>query len=222
MSDLHERVKRLQWHQVIQLTGNLRTPGVLATSPGKERLLSMVDFKDKRVLDCITLDGLWAFDAVQRGAGVVDAFNDPDARHIPDARFCFQLAAEVLVAPVAYSEASVYSFDPLTTAKPYEVVIFFDAFHHLRHPLWAFERIAHNMEEGGHLCVQGAVLPTDGCYANFHHRVPHIGDRTTYWVPTPLCLLEWIDSAGLTIVDHFPGHNDPHSYHVLAVKRSRR
>jgi tRNA (mo5U34)-methyltransferase len=222
MSELSDKVKKLQWQQVIQLTGVLATPGILGPSPAKERLLSMVDFRGKRVLDCITLNGLWAFDAVRRGAGIVDAMNDPSARPIPDARLTFQLAAETQQAPVTYSEASIYNFNPLTTAKPYEVIVFFDAYHHLRHPLMAFERLAHNLEEGGHLCVHGAVLPTEGCFANFFHHVPHIGDRTTYWVPTPLCLLEWIDLVGLTVIDHFQDANDPHSYHALAVKRNRR
>src|SRR5581483_4190627 len=176
------------WYHDIDLGQGLVTPGrgLAELWNMNRRLMDLVDFRDKAVLDIGAMDGMWSFEAERRGAALVIA---TDAYQWGHRRFIF--CKEVLGShAVPYFDVSVYqlaeALDRVSApARKFDVVICFGVLYHLRDPMLALTQIRSVLKDGG-----VALFET----AYFHSRDPvmHFNtggklfydDVTTWWAPS--------------------------------------
>jgi len=213
--DIKERIKDFHWCQCIELAPGIVTNGWGPPSEELQKLFDSIGYSGKDVLDIGTLNGMWSFEACKRGARFVQAIDLPAERNIPNLAASFRFCRSVLRANVHYTERSIYTFKD----NGYDVVLCFDLLHHIRHPLLALEIIHDSLAPAGNLLLECATTPGDESTCNFYHSVPYMNDPSNRWVPTALCLLEWVAHVGLRVVDHWPGPEGSMRHNILAVKR---
>jgi len=212
-----QRMHELSWYHSIELAPGIITPGLWAPANYHvKETMDRVPFKDKRVLDIGTLNGLWAFEAWQRGADVT-VIDTPEAAKVAGASFAF--AQSILGAQaVKYMEYSVFDLPCLDVGRDFDIILFFGVYYHVADPCLAFRKITKTLAKGGYVLVEGAAAPGNGVWASFNSQtVIYAKDKTTYWVPTGQCLLDWMKYAGLEIVEHWPVAYGER-YHVVGRK----
>jgi tRNA (mo5U34)-methyltransferase len=133
-----EEIERLvaavpYWHHRMEFPHGVVSPG--AYDPrGLFQLLDLPDLAGRRVLDIGTRDGFYAFECERRGALVTAVDHaDPDLTG-------FMAARTILGMKTAYQQANVYDLDPADLGT-FDVVLFLGVLYHLRHPLWALDRL---------------------------------------------------------------------------------
>jgi tRNA (mo5U34)-methyltransferase len=206
---LREQVNALSWVHTIDLGHGLVTPGEWPLSPLILKALAGIDFRGKKVLDIGCWDGLWSFEAEKRGAREVyatDFVAHRPFRELPT----FTLAKRVLDSNVRYyPDLSVYDVGRLGITD-FDVVLFCGVYYHLKDPLLALSRLRQVMKPGAVLVVEGEVLDNDReSFARFFYSKYHLGDRSTWWVPTIACLREWVECSYFEIESAFNVARDP-------------
>lgn len=194
------------WRHTIDLGHGLSTPG--AWSPSAQAhitaALDEVDFSDAKVLDVGCLDGRWSFESEQRGAAEVFSIDLLSNPQDPGRESYFQAAAEIVGSRAHYDpHMSVYDVARLGVTD-FDIVLFMGVYYHLRDPLLAFSRLRQVMKEGAVLVVEGQVVQSDEVFARFFYRAAFGNDRTNWWVPSPPCLREWIESSYFSVEAEYP------------------
>lgn len=207
-------VRGANWYHGWEILPGLTTPGSCRVDPGQifDELGVPPDLSGLRVLDIGSWDGMYAFELEARGAEVVAAdIQDPD-------RTAFNTARRILGSRVEYVRASVYELVNLFEG-PFDMVVFFGVFYHLKHPLLAFEQLNGMLRGGGALYFEGEVfshyaetkegkrignrlrlsrlaysrVPLTVCYPG-HYK------RTSNWfVPNGACLETWLEASGFRV-----------------------
>jgi tRNA (mo5U34)-methyltransferase len=167
------------------------------------------DMNGKTVLDIGCNAGFYALQLAARGACVTGIEHDP--RYLAQAR----MAADVLGADVEYLELDVYDVDRLK--RQFDYVLFLGVFYHLRHPLYALDKVAPLTRE--RLVFQSllrgssdvvavaddypltAQAPFDDSRfpAMYFIERRFAGDPTNWWIPNRAGMEAMLRSAGFEI-----------------------
>ena len=175
------------------------------------------DLTGMRVLDIATQDGFWAFWAEERGAREVVALDvdsiyqmdwspdGPGAAAIAqyrsnslgwtDTTSGFWFLHEQRKSSVTRVSMSVYELEPGRVGT-FDLVFMYGLLYHLRHPLYALDRI--RAVTLGSLLLETHVVTT---HPNLPHSVFYaddvcVGDHTNWVGPTPAQVNSWVRSAG--------------------------
>lgn len=202
------------WFHKIPLPYGVITPGWGPLDPEVYEIPE--DFSGKRVLDVGARDGYWSFEALRRGARevvAIDDFSDDLGRSEGAVRkvwATFDFCRSVL----GYSEdqcrrysMSVYDVTPEKLGL-FDVVFFFGAIYHLRHPLLALDKLSAVCKE--EIYIESAILddcsPYQGGFGHgykdthvvmeFYQEDEYAGNKTNWWVPTLECLARMTKAAG--------------------------
>jgi tRNA (mo5U34)-methyltransferase len=208
---------------------NLHLPGGLETAPDhplgdfpafKWREIAAHipdDLRGMAVLDLGCNAGFYSFELARRGAQVTALDHDP--HYLAQARWAAHLYG--LADRIRFLEMTVY--DVARLRQRFDVVLFMGVFYHLRHPLYALERVADKLD--GTLVFQtltmpgepGLEPPEDGRLEErdrfldpgwpkmaFIER-KFAGDPTNWWIPNGACVEALLRSCGLTVTAR-PGH----------------
>jgi tRNA (mo5U34)-methyltransferase len=171
------------------------------------------DLSGASVLDIGCNGGFYSFEMKRRGAARVLGV-DHDPVYLAQARF----AREQFGLEVEFVQADVYDIDKL--GESFDYVLFMGVLYHLRHPLYALEKVAalvkhrllfQSMERGswdtGEFAPDYPITERDVFFDDRFPRMYFIegayaGDKTNWWIPNPACTQAMLRSVGLTIVDH--------------------
>lgn len=172
------------------------------------------DLTGKTVLDIGCNAGFYSLEMKRRGAARVLGI-DHDPLYLRQAEF----ARDQLGLDVEFRQLEVYQVDQLAPEQ-FDLVLFLGVFYHLRHPLYALEKVAsvvrgrlifQTMERG--LSTVGEFAP-DYPFSErevfFDERFPRMyfiehayaGDSTNWWIPNPAATQAMLRSCGLRIVSH--------------------
>jgi len=172
------------------------------------------DLHGKTVLDIGCNGGFYSFELKRRGAAHVLGV-DHDPAYLAQARF----AREQLGLDVEFVQGDVYDIDRLVGGQQFDVVVFMGVLYHLRHPLYALERVAglvrgrllfQSMERGAWEGMEPAPdYPFSERDVFFDERFPRLyfiehkyaGDATNWWIPNAACTQALLRSVDLRIVD---------------------
>jgi tRNA (mo5U34)-methyltransferase len=172
------------------------------------------DLTGKSVLDIGCNAGFYSLQLYARGARVTGIEQDP--RYLEQARF----AAEVLGAEIEYVLLDVYDVERL--GRRFDYVLFLGVLYHLRHPLYALEKVAAVV--GERLVVQSMVrgasetmvvaedypISERGVFEDPRFPALHFiesryaGDATNWWIPNRGGLEAMLRSVGLRVDDYVP------------------
>lgn len=176
------------------------------------------DLTGKSVLDIGCNAGFYSFEMHRRGAARVLGI-DHDLLYLRQAKFArAQLGLQA--RQVEFRRVGVYDVDRL--GEQFDVVFFMGVFYHLRHPLYALEKVAGLIRcPGGRLVFQtmerGAqetmVLEEDYPFSErtifdderfprmyfVEHR--YAGDWSNWWIPNAAATQAMLRSCGLEILD---------------------
>jgi tRNA (mo5U34)-methyltransferase len=206
------------WYHDILLPGGVRTA---PDHPLGDFLLEMwshisthvpADLTGATVLDIGCNAGFYSQKLAARGARVLGI--DHDVRYLEQARF----AAALNGLDIEFRRMEAYDVDRL--GARYDYVLFLGVFYHLRHPLYALDRIARVVRH--RLVFQSMIrgvpgmidVPADAGIedtALFEHpRYPamyfversYAGDATNWWIPNESGMAALLRSAGLEILAH--------------------
>jgi tRNA (mo5U34)-methyltransferase len=172
------------------------------------------DLSGQSVLDIGCNGGFYAFEMKRRGAARVVGV-DHDAAYLAQARF----ARDQLGVDVDFQKGDVYDIDRVVGGEQFDYVVFMGVLYHLRHPLYALEKIAalvrgrllfQTMERGSWDSTPFALnYSIDERDVFFDERFPRMyfiehsfaGDATNWWIPNPACTQAMLRSVGLLVVD---------------------
>jgi tRNA (mo5U34)-methyltransferase len=167
------------------------------------------DMTGMTVLDIGCNAGFYSLRLHQRGARVTGIDHDP--RYLEQARF----AADVLGAHIDYRHVDVYEVDRL--GETFDYVLCLGVLYHLRHPLYALEKVASVVRERlvfqSMLRGSGAVrklpenLPIEereafldpGFPAMYFIEKSYADDPTNWWIPNRAGMEAMLRSSGLRI-----------------------
>ncbi|MEX2572022.1 MAG: TIGR04290 family methyltransferase [Gemmatimonadota bacterium] len=167
------------------------------------------DLSGKTVLDVGCNAGFYSLQLNERGARVTGIEHDP--RYLAQARF----AADVLGADIEYLEMDVYDVDRL--GRGFDYVLFLGVLYHLRHPLYALEKVAGVVREGlvfqcmlrgdpdplepaGDYPIDEREIFSDPRFpAMYFIENRYAGDPTNWWIPNRSAMEAMLRSSGLRI-----------------------
>jgi tRNA (mo5U34)-methyltransferase len=173
------------------------------------------DLSGKTVLDIGCNGGFYSFELKRRGAARVLGV-DHDPTYLTQARF----AREQLGIDVEFAQGNVYDIDRIVGGEQFDYVVFMGVLYHLRHPLYALEKVAglvrgrllfQSMERGSSDQTSiAADYPITERDIFFDERFPRMyfienayaGDGTNWWIPNPGCTQALLRSVGLAVVEH--------------------
>jgi len=201
--DLLKQVAEHEWMHTIDLGDGVITPGRWPRNPNIVRAFDDIDFTGKKVLDVGTCNGIWSFEAEQRGA--TEVYSVAYLTH--NSYWCkpaYDLAHGVLESSAVYNpDLNVYDVAKLGVAD-FDVVVFCGIYYHLKYPLLALMRMREVMKSGARIIIEGPVYANDDrAYASYHYKDVLFGDRSNWWTPSRRCLREWVESQFFEIVDQF-------------------
>lgn len=172
------------------------------------------DLTGKTVLDIGCNGGFYSFEMKRRGARRVLGV-DHDPAYLAQARF----ARDQLGLDVEFGQGDVYDIERLVGGEQFDFVVFMGVLYHLRHPLYALEKVAglvrqrllfQSMERGAWDTAEFAAdYPITERDVFFDERFPRMyfiehkyaGDDTNWWIPNPACTQALLRSVGLRIVE---------------------
>ena len=214
-TDLQARIDAIPyWYHRIELPDGLVTPGWAPLNAPSYRVPE--DLTGKRVLDVGAWDGFWTFEALKRGASEVVAIDDfSDFLGKPDrvaqrSWTSFDLCRDAFGyggARCRRLERSVYDVSEEELGR-FDVVLFFGAIYHLRHPLLALDRLSAICD--GEIFLESAILddyspyrgglghgyPNNELVAEFYPKSELGRNDTNWWVPTLLAMVHIVHAAG--------------------------
>lgn len=201
-SEIEKEVVALEWWQRIDLGNGIITPGVADTALTLTGINLPEDFSGKTVLDVGACDGFYSFEVERRGAKRVLAI-DVDYFAWKDKR-PFDLACKVLNSKVESKILSVYDLSPQNEGI-FDVTLFLGVIYHLRHPLFALEKIFAVTKEmiilESHVKDYGIDLPLIAFYGK-----GKLGHKANYLEPNILSLKEMLIDVGFTKLEDFGGN----------------
>lgn len=198
------------WYHKIDLGNGVVTPGKdydpLWNNIRKVR--QTMDYKDKRVLDIASFDGLWAFEAEQLGARNVVA-TDCFYRTFNNFLFCKEILGSHCtpyynVSPYnLFDRLDVYFGENYDEERPYErmfdIVQHLGLFYHLRDPFLSLSQARSCLKPGGTLLIETNVITdSEESYMMYNgipftHRLSE--NYSVWWAPTVNCLKEMLKAT---------------------------
>jgi tRNA (mo5U34)-methyltransferase len=175
------------------------------------------DLSGKTVLDIGCNAGFYAFEMQRRGASRVLGV-DHDGRYLGQAALARRQLG-LSDRQVELRQLEVYDVDRVD--EQFDLVLFMGVFYHLKHPLYALEKVAQLLRRGGLLLFQtmergraeiGQFQPDYPIKERqiFHdERFPRMyfvehsyaGDCTNWWIPNAAATMAMLRTCSLEIVD---------------------
>jgi tRNA (mo5U34)-methyltransferase len=214
--DLIRLAAKLKWVHQIDLGNGFVTPGQWPRHPQILKPFGELEFRGKKVLDVGCWDGLYAFEAEQRGASEVYATDLLSQRPFAD-HPTFAVARAALKSRVKYfPQTSVYDVEQLGV-RDFDIVLFSGVYYHLKDPLRALAMLRRVVKDGAQIFVEGAVLNEPGCYVVFHYRTPYAKDYSNWWVPTAACLRQWVECSFFDVGSEYGPFGGPEFWRMIVV-----
>ena len=198
--ELRTRVSGIQWFHTIDLGHGIVIPGVDDT-PDKLRRIGMPeDLSGQTVLDIGSWDGFFSFEAERRGA----------KRALATDSYCWSgtawgtkkgsdLARQVLDSHIEDRLIDVMDLSPETIGR-FDVVLFLGVLYHLRHPLFALEKVASVTATHLILETQVDLISLRRPAMAFYPGTELNNDPTNWWAPNPSALVERLKTVGFSRV----------------------
>lgn len=206
--ELEEEIAKYRWYHKIDLGNGVVTPGHDFDSLWNmiRETRKYLDYREKKVLDLGSVDGMWAFEAEKLGAELVVA-TDVYYEQVYE-RFLF--CREVLGSKVIpYYNVSVYNLwerldvflqEHWESQKPYDrlfdIVQHLGILYHLRDPMLSLAQARSVLRTGGYLLVETAAITDEKASFMLFNGIPPeqriYPDITTWWAPTIPCLKEML------------------------------
>ena len=211
--EVQKLVDAKSWYHGYEIMPGVMTKGKFEVDPPRafDFLGVPADLSGKRALDIGAWDGPYTFELERRGAQVT-AFDIQD----PD-RTGFNTAKQILNSCVEYVRGDVLAL-PEEWMATFDVVFYLGVFYHLKTPLVAFQNICRALKPDGMMYFEGAILDfadrVDPAWRKrrrlikrmaelpvaYFAREEYCGDKSNWFIPTHLCVQDWIRSTGFEIV----------------------
>jgi len=152
-SDLAQALRKYAFYHVIPLAKHIPTPGCLGYQPIQGLVhgcLDTVDFKQRSVLDIGCRDGLFSFEAENRGAAQVLGIDNDLSK--PATEFLIPF----LKSKVTMRELNLFDLKPEVHGT-FDIIIFAGVLYHLRYPFWALQVIRNVLKPDGILILETAI-----------------------------------------------------------------
>jgi tRNA (mo5U34)-methyltransferase len=171
------------------------------------------DLSGQSVLDIGCNAGFYCFEMKRRGAARVLGV-DHDPEYLAQAAFARE---QLGFFDVELRQMEVYDLDQL--GEQFDFVLFMGVFYHLRHPLYALEKVAglvrgrllfQTMERGSREIGQFAedypigerdIFADERFPRMYFVEHAYARDPTNWWIPNPAASLAMLRSVGLRVVD---------------------
>lgn len=212
-----ERLKEFKyWYHRIELAPGVVTPGYPLEPiwDNTRKCREYIDYRNKKVLDIASFDGLFSFEAESLGASLVVA---ADCLYKSFSNFLF--CREVLRSKVMpYYNVSPYDLssrldvffdenydDEKRNNRRFDIVQHLGLFYHLRDPLRSLSQARSVLVPGGSLLIEtDVVLDMDESVMVFNGlpRSARLRDNySVWWAPTLTCLREMLDATMFDVVE---------------------
>lgn len=223
--DIKDKINSFSmWYHKIDLNGTV-TPGYLPHSPDAYRIPQ--DLTGKRILDVGAWDGYWTFEALKRGAKEVVAIDNwSDMPHL-DKAYSKRVEWDTFdfcKGELGYSDEQCkrYTMDvyDVKSLGMFDVVFFFGALYHCRHPLLALDKLSEVCSD--EIYIESAICndfspyrgPIGAGYNNnfdvvmeFYPTTQLGSIETNWWSPTLTCLNFMVIAAGWDDVETWKFEN---------------
>jgi len=189
----------------MELPDGLVTPGWSDPQIEKLPLYGLPDdMSGMRVLDVGCAEGFFSFEAERRGASEVIAIDS-----FPDSVRRFNICREAFDAKAQAFLTNVYDLSERAFGT-FDLVMFFGVLYHLRHPLFAMEKVFNVCS--GSVLVQSDNFEDerlgDNAFAEFHPFGIQSGtpenpmfDPTVFWVPNAACVRDMMSHVGFVNIE---------------------
>ncbi|MCW2387637.1 tRNA (mo5U34)-methyltransferase [Sphingobium sp. B11D3B] len=174
------------------------------------------DLRGKRVLDIAPWNGFFSFECIRRGAKEVVSFGPED----PLETGYEQTRSLLGIQNCRWEKGSIYDLSPEKFGQ-FDVILFLGLIYHLRHPLYALDRVYDVLVDGGTMYCDTPYID----HAVFdqtipeHERLAHLlaqqvssripmtyftpgsetGDPYNWFMPNFACFRAWITSSGFDV-----------------------
>lgn len=172
------------------------------------KVRSLIDYKEKRVVDVASFDGMWAFEAERLGASLVVAIDSIDFGHpcefISKAMHKMLYARERLKSNVIpHYTMSVHEMSrlPRIHGGQFDIVQHMGLLYHLENPWHSLKQARRALKLGGQLLCETAVSSDAGASMRMNRgsSLFYKTDPGTYWAPTMECLSEMLMGSGFCV-----------------------
>jgi 2-polyprenyl-3-methyl-5-hydroxy-6-metoxy-1,4-benzoquinol methylase len=196
MKTVEEAFREYEFYHCIELAPGVVTPGwkdVIPLQRPVSEAIKSLDLTGKKVIDIGCRDGLFSFEAEQRGASTIFGIDNDLSR--PAVEFLIPY----LHSSVRIEQMNVYDLQ-VSPDERYDVAIFAGVLYHLRFPFYGLKRVADAVKPGGFMILETALLLS-------HHRYPFLycpRPEDSPYEPTSvtffnhLALVAAIESVGFT------------------------
>jgi tRNA (mo5U34)-methyltransferase len=194
---LRKEVFAREWHHVMDLGHGVVTPGRDATQAKLLKLGLPSSLEGKTVLDIGAWDGFFSFEAERRGAARVLAM-DYDCWLQADghpSKAGFEIARRALRSAVGDVTLDVMELTPERVGV-FDVVLFLGVLYHLRHPLFALERVFSVTADLLILETEVMRLGTRRPMMVFFPRDELAGDASNWWGPNEAAIIAMLRDVG--------------------------
>lgn len=220
--EIQDEINKRSWYHKITLRPGIVTPGIQLlegvwnlTRQSRE----YISYEGKRVLDLASFDGMWAFEAEQRGASLVVATDCMQPLYL-NFEFCKNiLQSKVLplynTSPYKLWEGlQVLLMDDFMAPLPFpqqirhnqfDIVQHLGLLYHLRDPMWTLSQCRSVIKTGGHLLLETAcILDTERSFMVYNGPPGQMNriynDNTTWWLPSVLSIQEMLKSTLFEVI----------------------
>jgi tRNA (mo5U34)-methyltransferase len=160
----------------------------------------------RRIIDIGAWDGAFSFEAMNRGATDVlatDGFIWANKAPWVSTKEPFDFANAALGGRVRSLTADIYNMDSGVT-RPAHVVLFLGVLYHLKHPLWALERVAEMTRDYAVIETETRFNTADAPIMQFFPHREMNGDRSNWCAPNVQCVVAWLETVGFRAVECAP------------------
>ncbi len=200
INDLKKEVAKIKWWHTIDLGNGVITPGCIDPRKDWKKILKLPEnLRGKTVLDIGAWDGFYSFEAERRGAKRVLATDLPcwneENREGWGTKAGFELARKTLNSKVEDMEMDVYDISP-DKVGVFDLVLLLGVLYHLRHPLFALERVFN--VTGDQLVLETYVdMALTKCpVMRFYPEAELSNDPTSWWGPNPAAVEAMLKTVG--------------------------
>jgi tRNA (mo5U34)-methyltransferase len=189
---LMEEYNAKGFYHSIELPDGRVLEGILTLDHLRARLAEFPiqrDLSGKRVLDIGAWDGYFAFEMEKRGAEVMAIDNTEVAN--------FYVAHQLLNSKVDYRVMDVYELAPERVGR-FDIVLFLGVLYHLKHPLYALERVCEVTREMAIVesFVTNEAVTSEMPTLEFYETDELLGQIDNWCGPNAQCLLAFCRTAG--------------------------
>lgn len=195
------------WNSRIEVAKGIYTPGRKKLNSYDQYKIPPNAIKNKRVLEIGAWDGYESFICEKLGADYIlatDVWSDVPSNieywdNIRNSDEGFRTIARILNSNVAQKNISVYDLSPESVGT-FDVVFFIGILYHLKHPLYALEKVASVCE--GLLVFESAVLVPSFPEENWMNDIPILQFRgEAGWWPNKRSITDMLSLVGFNRFD---------------------